>query len=167
MSAEEWYTQFLPGSVSPEVVKRALAIGVKWNKYEHNFTGMLMLIGDCTKVRHKIMQQDFHEMTAKKGLNIFNDDQDAEFKELFQKDGGVIVHPYDGMVMAVTCKLYPGPDCVYQHRGHGTKHNSALETTWDVSSVAVVRSDSGGVTMYSTLMTQKGTCAQIEDHRGL
>ena len=104
-------------------------------------------------------------MLAKKELNICVDEHASAFKELFMKDGGLIIHPKHGTVTAVTCKLYPGPTCKYIHGDKGTKHNSALETTWDAPCVAVVRSESGGVTLYSTQMTKEGFCAHVDDHQ--
>ena len=143
-----------------------MKIRVEWNKYEHQFTGMLMMMGDADKIPFKVLQPNFNELYIKKRLNIFDNTQADAFKELFLKDGALIVHPATGDVSAVTCKLYPGAGCQHQHKHKGTKHNSTLEVTWDVPCIAVVRSDSGGVTIYSSPMTHKGFCMHADDCRG-
>lgn len=170
-----------PEGFDQKVIEKVVAGAVRWNRNEKGLTGALIIIGKnagthkppSDGIPYKFMNSEQHEALMKcqvqcnseQGLNFcIPKCKDTFNKQVFTQDGAVIVEPKSGKVTAMFCKLYPElSKCHYVHENKGTRHNTALEMTMTTPCVAVTRSDEGGVTLYSSDMSEKGYCLHLPE----
>lgn len=82
--------------------------------------------------------------------------------QLLLLDGGTVLDGENGQVQATTVHFAARASCPYIMDGHGTKHQTAvnLSFNWDV--VVMVRSvDSADITVFSHALTREGRAVRV------
>jgi len=84
-------------------------------------------------------------------------DNKGRAAQLFLHDGGTLLDCRNGLVQATTIQFAAKAGCPYRVDGHGTKHQSAVNLSYNWQAVAMVRSvDSDNITIFSPSLTRTG-----------
>lgn len=82
--------------------------------------------------------------------------------QLFRHDGATMVNFQSGEVQATAIHIAAKPGCPYVMEYHGTKHQSAVNLSWNWDVVVLVRSvDSESITIFSHALTQQGQAVRV------
>lgn len=147
--------------VSEQAFRTELEFLMKVRAYEGHPLGFMIVWNkteDSNDMVSAIMNRDMHKSWKGKALS----DRGGRAAQLFLLDGGTMLDCKTGIVEATTVHFASRASCPFIMDGHGTKHQSAvnLSFNWDV--VVMVRSvDSSDITIFASALTRRGEVARV------
>lgn len=113
---------------------------------------------DANAMIGSIMDQDMHNSWTGKAFS----ENKGRAAQLLLLDGGTMLNCESGRVQAATVHFASHASCPFFLEGHGTKHQSAVNLSFNWNAVVMVRSvDSGDITIFSNSMTRSGRVARV------
>jgi len=158
---EDLYDVMGAGHVSKPTLQTQLQSLMEVRMFEDHPLGFLIVwskTDDNGDMIGSIMDQYMH--TSWKG-KTFSDNK-GRAAQLFLLDGGTLLNCQNGQVEATTIHFVCRASCPYFLEGHGTKHQSAVNLSFNWNVVVMVRSvNSGDITVLSQSMTRRGFVARV------
>lgn len=161
VSAHDVYSCINAKHVSEQAFQSELDNLMRVRGFEGMPTGFLIVWSredDAKAMISIIMDQARHAEWKDKRLS----DNRGRTRQLFLLDGGTMLNSENGCVQAATIHFASKASCPFILDGHGTKHQTAVNLSYNWDVVVMVRSvDSGDITIFSHALTLAGRAVRV------